>query len=99
MAGQRVIFSYPGLTVPPALLALITAGEAAGVIFFGDNISGDAQIASVIGQLGKAQKAARSGGCLARRTCRKSRSASPATRPRQRPRPGPEPGRTSPAWA
>jgi len=56
MAGQRVVFSYPGLTVPPALLALITAGEAAGVIFFGDNISGDAQIASVIRQLGKAQK-------------------------------------------
>src|SRR5580658_1255233 len=56
MAGQRVVFSYPGLTVPPALLALITAGEAAGVIFFRDNISGDAQIASVIGQLRKAQK-------------------------------------------
>jgi beta-N-acetylhexosaminidase len=56
MAGQRVVFSYPGLTVPPALLALITAGEAAGVIFFGDNISGDAQIASVIRQLGKAQQ-------------------------------------------
>jgi beta-N-acetylhexosaminidase len=56
MAGQRVVFSYPGLTVPPALLALITAGEAAGVIFFGDNISGDAQIASVIGQLVKAQR-------------------------------------------
>jgi beta-N-acetylhexosaminidase len=56
MAGQRVIFSYPGLTLPPALLALITAGEAAGVIFFGDNISDDAQIASVIGQLGRAQQ-------------------------------------------
>ena len=56
MAGQRVVFSYSGLTVPPALLALITAGEAAGVIFYGDNISGDAQIASVIGQLGKAQR-------------------------------------------
>jgi beta-N-acetylhexosaminidase len=56
MAGQRVVFSYSGLTVPPALLALITAGEAAGVIFFRDNISGDAQIASVIGQLRKAQK-------------------------------------------
>jgi beta-N-acetylhexosaminidase len=56
MAGQRVIFSYPGLTVPPALLALIAAGEAAGVIFYGDNISGAAQIASVIGQLGKAQR-------------------------------------------
>jgi beta-N-acetylhexosaminidase len=56
MAGQRVVFSYSGLTVPPALLALIAAGEAAGVIFYGDNISGDAQIASVIGQLGKAQR-------------------------------------------
>jgi beta-N-acetylhexosaminidase len=56
MAGQRVVFSYPGLTVPSALLALITAGEAAGVIFFGDNISGDAQIASVVGQLRRAQR-------------------------------------------
>src|ERR1700683_3636989 len=56
MAGQRVVFSYSGLTVPPALLALITAGEAAGVIFYGDNISGAAQIAAVIGQLGKAQR-------------------------------------------
>jgi beta-N-acetylhexosaminidase len=56
MAGQRVVFSYPGLTVPAALLTLITAGEAAGVIFYGDNISGDAQIASVIGQLDKAQR-------------------------------------------
>ena len=56
MAGQRVVFSYSGLTVPPALLALIAAGEAAGVIFYGDNLSGDAQIASVIGQLRKAQK-------------------------------------------
>jgi beta-N-acetylhexosaminidase len=59
MVGQRVVFSYPGLTVPPALLALlalIAAGEAAGVNFYGDNISGNAQIASVIGQLGKAQR-------------------------------------------
>src|SRR5713101_5109452 len=35
LAGQRVIFSYPGLTVPSSLLAQIRAGEAAGVIFFG----------------------------------------------------------------
>jgi beta-N-acetylhexosaminidase len=33
MAGQRVIFSYPGLTVPSALLDQIRAGEAAGVMF------------------------------------------------------------------
>jgi beta-N-acetylhexosaminidase len=56
LAGQRVIFSYPGLTVPAALLQQITAGEAAGVIFFGENISGDAQIASVVSQLRQAQQ-------------------------------------------
>src|SRR5262249_61824536 len=39
LAGQRVIFSYSGLTVPSALLTQISAGEAAGVIFFGGNIS------------------------------------------------------------
>src|SRR5712691_10221874 len=51
LAGQRVIFSYPGLTVPPALLRQIGAGQAAGVIFFGENISGRAQLASVVRQL------------------------------------------------
>jgi len=56
MAGQRVIFSYPGLTVPSALLQQISAGEAAGVIFFGGNISSAAQIASVIRQLRAAQQ-------------------------------------------
>jgi beta-N-acetylhexosaminidase len=55
-AGQRVIFSYPGLTVPAALLRQISAGQAAGVIFFGENISGDAQLASVIRQLRQAQQ-------------------------------------------
>ena len=51
-----MIFSYPGLTVPSALLQQITAGEGAGVIFFGDNISGEAQIASVIQRLRAAQR-------------------------------------------
>ncbi len=51
LAGQRVIFSYAGLTPPPALLAKIRAGEAAGVIFFKGNISSDAQIKAVISQL------------------------------------------------
>ncbi|SEG81730.1 beta-N-acetylhexosaminidase [Actinacidiphila yanglinensis] len=50
-AGQRVIYSYPGLTVPSGLLATISAGEAAGVIFFGENISSESQIASVVDQL------------------------------------------------
>ncbi len=51
LAGERVIFSYTGLTPPPALLAKIRAGEAAGVIFFQGNISSDAQIKSVISEL------------------------------------------------
>ena len=55
LAGQRVIFSYPGLTPPDSLLQQISAGLAAGVIFFGENISSEAQITSVIGQLNAAQ--------------------------------------------
>lgn len=54
LAGQRVIFSYPGLTPPDSLLQQISAGEAAGVIFFGQNISSESQIASVITQLNEA---------------------------------------------
>ncbi|HEX6527095.1 MAG TPA: glycoside hydrolase family 3 N-terminal domain-containing protein [Streptosporangiaceae bacterium] len=54
LAGQRVIFSYPGLTPPASLLQQISAGQAAGVIFFGENISSESQIASVIGQLNAA---------------------------------------------
>jgi beta-N-acetylhexosaminidase len=56
LAGQRVVFSYPGLTAPAALLQQISAGQAAGVIVFGGNISSDAQIASVIQQLRQAQQ-------------------------------------------
>ena len=56
LAGQRVIYSYSGLTVPTTLLQAITAGQAAGVIFFGGNISSETQIASVIGQLVQAQQ-------------------------------------------
>jgi beta-N-acetylhexosaminidase len=48
MAGQRVIYSYSGLNPPAGLLSLIRHGDAAGVIFFGDNISSHAQIATVI---------------------------------------------------
>jgi beta-N-acetylhexosaminidase len=53
-AGQRVIFSYPGLTPPESLLRHIRAGEAAGVIFFGENISSVAQLAGVARQLNAA---------------------------------------------
>jgi beta-N-acetylhexosaminidase len=51
LAGQRVVYSYPGLTPPQSLLDRIRAGEAAGVIFFGENISSLNQIAGVVAQL------------------------------------------------
>jgi beta-N-acetylhexosaminidase len=54
LAGQRVIYSYSGLTPPASLLSLIRHGKAAGVIFFGDNISSDAQIAAVTQELEQA---------------------------------------------
>jgi beta-N-acetylhexosaminidase len=54
LAGQRVIYSYPGLVPPARLIWLIERGEAAGVIFFGQNIAGRAQIARVIRQLEQA---------------------------------------------
>ncbi len=56
MAGQRVIYSYAGLIVPDTLLQQIRAGQAAGVIFFGDNISSESQIAGVVDQLRQAQE-------------------------------------------
>jgi beta-N-acetylhexosaminidase len=54
LAGQRMIYSYPGLTSPASLLSLIAHGEVAGVIFFGQNIASEAQIAAVIRQLDQA---------------------------------------------
>ncbi len=56
-AGQRVIFSYPGLTPPASLLDQISAGQAGGVIFFGENITSLAQIAAVVAQLKAAHDA------------------------------------------
>ena len=57
LAGQRVIYSYPGATPPQALLDAITAGEVGGVIFFGENITSLTQIAGVVAQLRAAQAA------------------------------------------
>ena len=54
LAGQRVIYSYSGLNPPASLISLIKHGEAAGVIFFGQNIAGKAQIAAVIKRLEQA---------------------------------------------
>jgi beta-N-acetylhexosaminidase len=54
LAGQRVIYSYSGLTPPASLLQLIRHGDAAGVIFFSANISSLAQIAAVTKELQQA---------------------------------------------
>lgn len=54
LAGQRVIYSYAGLTPPTSLLEQIKRGQAAGVIFYGDNISSAAQIKRVIRRLQRA---------------------------------------------
>ena len=54
LAGQRVIYSYGGLNPPAVLLRLIRHGEAAGVIFFSQNVSSAAQMTKVIGELEQA---------------------------------------------
>jgi beta-N-acetylhexosaminidase len=54
MAGQRVIYSYSGLNPPAGLLRLISHGDVGGVIFFGQNITSDAQLSSVIAELDQA---------------------------------------------
>jgi len=51
LAGQRVIYSYSGVSAPASLLSLIRKGEVGGVIFFGRNITSRAQITRVIKQL------------------------------------------------
>ena len=54
-AGQRVIFSYPGLTPPDSLLQQIGLGLVGGVIFFGENITSIPQITAVVEQLRSAR--------------------------------------------
>lgn len=51
LAGQRIIYSYGGLTPPQELLTLIRNGEAAGVIFFSPNIASPQQLRAVVGEL------------------------------------------------
>jgi beta-N-acetylhexosaminidase len=48
LAGQRVIYSYPGLTPPSALLKLIRHGEVGGVIFFSSNFANSAQFTAAV---------------------------------------------------
>ena len=56
LAGQRVIYSFSGTTVPTSLLTLISEGEVGGVIFFSDNISSVAQLATDTKELMVAQQ-------------------------------------------
>ncbi|WP_277832165.1 glycoside hydrolase family 3 N-terminal domain-containing protein [Speluncibacter jeojiensis] len=54
IAGQHIIYSYPGLTPPPELFDRIRAGEVAGVIFFAENVANEQQLAGVSAQLQQA---------------------------------------------
>lgn len=56
LAGQRVIYSYQGLTPPGSLKTLIRAGKVGGVIFFADNITSRSQIRGVIQSLQRLSK-------------------------------------------
>jgi beta-N-acetylhexosaminidase len=51
LAGQRVIYSYSGLTPPSALLKLIRHGEVGGVIFFSSNFANPTQFTSAVATL------------------------------------------------
>lgn len=54
LAGQRVIYSYTGLTPPPQLIDLIKHGQAAGVIFFKDNVGTVTHLKAVVSELQRA---------------------------------------------
>ena len=56
LAGQRVVYSFSGTTVPSELLTLIREGEVGGVIFFSYNITSISQLAGVTKQLDAAQQ-------------------------------------------
>jgi len=58
LAGQRVIYSYSGLTPPASLLALIRHGEAAGVVFFGGNYKDRSQFTAAVKALEQANGSA-----------------------------------------
>ena len=51
LAGQRVIYSYSGLTPPASLLDLISHGQAAGVMFFGQNYRSRTQFSRAVQKL------------------------------------------------
>lgn len=51
LAGQRVIYGYPGLTPPARLLRLIRHGEVGGVIFFSGNYKDRSQFRAAVHKL------------------------------------------------
>jgi beta-N-acetylhexosaminidase len=51
LAGQRVIYSFNGLSAPPSLLAAIEQGEVGGVILFSSNIASPVQLSGLVAQL------------------------------------------------
>jgi beta-N-acetylhexosaminidase len=58
LAGQRVIYSYSGLTPPAALYSAIRQGQVAGVIFFSGNIgTTTAELANFRAVVGKLKAA------------------------------------------
>jgi beta-N-acetylhexosaminidase len=57
LAGQRIVYAYAGLQPPASLLAAIRAGDAAGVIFFSNNIQSAGQLRGVVDELQQASLA------------------------------------------
>jgi beta-N-acetylhexosaminidase len=51
LAGQRVVFAFAGTAPPPALIARIRRGEAAGVILFSRNVSDRARLRALVARL------------------------------------------------
>lgn len=54
LAGQRIVYAFAGPKPPASLLAAVRAGEAGGVILFGNNITSPAQIRAVVDELQRA---------------------------------------------
>ncbi|WP_243639790.1 glycoside hydrolase family 3 N-terminal domain-containing protein [Streptacidiphilus pinicola] len=55
-AAERVVFSYPGATVPRALLDLIARGLCGGVILFGDNVVSLSHVTSAVAEMAAARR-------------------------------------------
>ena len=51
LAGQRVVFAYPGPTPPRALLRRVETGRAAGVIIFSRNVSSPTALRRTLARL------------------------------------------------